>query len=336
MKNANVAIFVPNLGCPHACSFCDQRKIAGQDEIPTPGFVRETAKNALHDLGDNAKNAEIAFFGGSFTAIDRELMISLLEAAYPFTQGGGFKGIRLSTRPDAIDDEILAILKRYNVRAIELGAQSMDENVLKLNRRGHTAEDIVNASSLIKSSGFELGLQMMTGLYGSTREKDVETAHKIAALKPATVRIYPTIVLEGTALGEYCKKGLYNPPSLKDSVSLCAELLEFFHEKNITVIRLGLHAMPSLEKSYIAGPWHPAFRELCENEIYYKKAETAINKADLTNCKNAVLYVKNGEVSKLCGQHRANLMKLEQKYKLRFKIREKDLPRYAVVVQKEL
>lgn len=336
MKNANVAIFVPNLGCPHACSFCDQRKIAGQDEIPTPGFVRETAEKALKDLKENAKNAEIAFFGGSFTAIDRELMVSLLEAAYPFTLDGGFKGIRLSTRPDAIDDEILAILKRYNVRAIELGAQSMDENVLRLNRRGHTAEDIVNASRLIKSAGFELGLQMMTGLYGSTREKDVETAHKIATLEPTTVRIYPTIVLEGTALGEYCKKGLYNPPTLQESVSLCAELLEFFRERNITVIRLGLHAMPSLEKNYIAGPWHPAFRELCESEIYYKKAETAISKKDLANCKNAVLYVKNGEVSKLCGQHRENIIKLEQRYKLRFKIREKDMPQYQIEVRKEL
>lgn len=336
MRNANVAIFVPNLGCPHACSFCDQRKIAGQDEIPTPGFVRETAKKALNDLGENAKNAEIAFFGGSFTAIDRELMVSLLEAAYPFTLEGGFKGIRLSTRPDAIDDEILAILKHYNVKAIELGAQSMDENVLKLNRRGHTAEDIVNASKLIKSAGFELGLQMMTGLYGSTREKDVETAQKLAALEPTTVRIYPTIVLEGTALGEYCKKGLYNPPSLEDSVSLCAELLEFFREKNITVIRLGLHAMPSLEKNYIAGPWHPAFRELCENEIYYKKADAAIKTADLNGCKNAVLFVKNGEVSKLCGQHKKNLLKLSQNYNINFKIREKDMPRYKVEVQKAL
>lgn len=337
MKNANVAIFVPNLGCPHACSFCDQREIAGQEEIPTPEFVRETAEKALSEMGENANNAEIAFFGGSFTCIERGFMVELLKAAYPFTvknavnnNVNAFKGIRISTRPDGISPGILDILKKYNVKAIELGAQSMDDGVLTLNSRGHSSEDIVNASKLIKNAGFELGLQMMTGLYGSDDSKDIATAKKIASLEPKTVRIYPTITLEGTALATFYKRGRYKPCSLEDSVKLCARLLLFFEEKNITVIRLGLHSMPSLVESYVAGPWHPAFRELCQNEIYFSKAHEVIENAYNKNIKSGILYVGKSEVSKLSGQHRKNITALEKEFNLNLKIRELDLPRYTV------
>lgn len=333
MKNANVAIFVPNLGCPHACSFCDQREIAGQEEIPTPEFVRETAKKALSDMGENAKNAEIAFFGGSFTCIERKFMEELLAAAYPFTvktNESAFKGIRISTRPDAITPEILDVLKSYNVKAIELGAQSMDNAVLKMNSRGHTADDIVNASKLIKDYGFELGLQMMTGLYGSDDNKDIETAKKIAELGPKTVRIYPTITLEGTALATFYKRGLYKPSSLDDAVRLCAKLLTFFEDRGITVIRLGLHSMPSLVNSYVAGPWHPAFRELCQNVIYFDKAHKAIENAYNKNIRSGILYVGKSEVSKLSGQHRKNLNALEKEFNITLKIKELDLPKLTV------
>lgn len=333
MKNANVAIFVPNLGCPHACSFCDQRKIAGQEEIPTPELVRATARRALSDLGEDAKNAEIAFFGGSFTAIDPALMNRLLDAAAPFVGENGFKGIRISTRPDAIDDDILKTLKRFGVTAIELGAQSMNARVLELNRRGHTPDDVIAASELIRSYGFELGLQMMTGLYGSTAETDKATARAIASLCPKTVRVYPTIVLEGTLLARLYREGAYKPPELDRSVELCAELLEFFHSRGIKVIRLGLHAMTSLEKNYVAGPWHPAFRELCESVIYRKKAEEALEK--LEGAKAAVLFVAPREISKLAGQHRKNITELERAFGMRLKIRGKELPEYTVEAQKD-
>lgn len=331
MKNANVAIFVPHLGCPHACSFCNQREIAGQERQPTPQDVENIAKNALSDLGLDAQNAEIAFFGGSFTAIERPLMVSLLEAAKPFTGDGGFKGIRLSTRPDAIDEEILDILNKYNVKAIELGAQSMNEKVLVLNRRGHTPQDVENASRLIKSYGFELGLQMMTGLYGSNPQDDFETAKKLAALEPETVRIYPTIVIEGTELARLYREGKYTPPGLEDTVNLCAELLEFFHKQDITIIRLGLHAMKSLEDNYVAGPWHPAFRELCEGKIYLEKAKAELYKLTQNdNPKNAYLYVNPREISKLSGQHRSNILELEDIFKMKIKIRGRELPVYKV------
>jgi len=333
MKNANVAIFVPNLGCPHACSFCDQRKIAGQDTIPTPKNVADTARRALSELGENAKDAEIAFFGGSFTAIEPAFMRSLLEAAAPFIGEGGFKGIRISTRPDAIDGKILTVLKQSGVTSIELGAQSMDERVLACNRRGHTPRDVESASALIRSYGFELGLQMMTGLYGSSMETDKATARAIAALCPRTVRVYPTIVLEGTELARLYREGVYKPPELEKSVELCAGLLDFFRQKDIRVIRLGLHATPGIEQNYVAGPWHPAFRELCESVIYRQKAWTALEGLKGQNCKNAVLFAAPREISKLAGQHRKNILELEDAFDVRLKIRGRDLPEYVVEAQ---
>lgn len=333
MKKANVAIFVPNIGCPHKCSFCDQTEIAGQESAPTAEEVEKTAKKALSELGEKAKDAEIAFFGGSFTAIEPEYMLSLLNAAYPFVGSGGFKGIRISTRPDAVDANMLMTLKRYGVTAIELGAQSMNERVLKLNYRGHTRHDVEAASKLIRGYGIELGLQMMTGLYGSSAEADIMTAHAIAELMPTTVRIYPTIVIKNTMLSRLFDDGRYVPPSLEETVLLCAKLLLFFRERNIQVIRLGLHASPSIEKNYCAGPWHPAFRELCESVIYREKAEKALKILEAASGE-AILYVPCGSVSKLSGQHRKNIIELEKIFNMRLKIRERDLPEYTVEAEK--
>lgn len=336
MKNANIALFVPNLGCPHCCSFCDQRKIAGQEKIPSPAEVERTAREALEYLGDDAQRTEIAFFGGSFTAIEPKLMLGLLDAAFPFTGKGGFRGIRLSTRPDAIDANVLCKLKKRGVTSIELGAQSMDARVLALNDRGHTPRDVESASALIAAYGFELGLQMMTGLYGSSAEIDRMTARAIAGLHPKTVRIYPTVVLEGTLLADLFRSDLYNPPGLEESAELCAELLEFFTSRDIRVIRLGLHAAPGIEDNYVAGPWHPAFRELCEGKIYLSRARKALEKLlekkpdAQGNPEDVALFVAPREVSKLSGQHRCNILELEKEFSLRLKIRTKELEEFAV------
>ena len=272
MKHANISLFVPHQGCPHQCSFCNQKTISGSVKELTPEEVRETLAKAVFD-GVDPQNTEIAFFGGSFTAIDRGYMLSLLEEALPFIKNGDFCGIRVSTRPDAIDEDVLAILKEYGVTSIELGAQSTDSQVLLLNHRGHTRDDIIKASQLIKKAGFSLGLQMMTGLLGDTPEKSLKTAEDIIALRPDTVRIYPTIVLEGTRLGELYECGEYAPQSLEAAVALSATLLERFYDEGITVIRLGLHSGGNVEEGYLAGPYHPAFGELCESEIYLKKAK---------------------------------------------------------------
>lgn len=325
MSHSNVAIFVPHLGCPHNCSFCNQRTISGAQTVPTPQEVSATASGALAQLGDKAAEAEIAFFGGSFTAVEPELMESLLAAAAPFVGKGMFKGIRLSTRPDAIDDFKLDILARYGVTSVELGAQSMDDRVLKMNGRGHTADDVRAASRLIKERGFELGLQMMTGLYGDTPDGARRTAREIAGLAPATVRIYPTIVLRGTELERLRKEGIYKPETLDEAVELCAGLLRFFEGRKIKVIRLGLHASDGIAEEYTGGPWHPAFRELCEGENYRRSAEEAIRKEKARrgdNFRAAELYVAPRCVSKLAGQHRVNILTLEKATGLRLKIKQ--------------
>ncbi len=307
MKHANISLFVPHLGCPHQCSFCNQKTISGATEPLKPEEVTKTLKQAVSD-GVNAENTEIAFFGGSFTAIEKEYMLSLLNATKPFIENGDFCGIRVSTRPDAVNDEILHILKTFGVTAIELGAQSTDENVLLLNNRGHSKADIINASQLIKSHGFSLGLQMMTGLYGSNDDKDYKTAEDIVLLKPDTVRIYPTITLEGTYLAELYKSGKYTPPSLENTISLCAKLLKLFYDNNIKVIRLGLHSGGNVAEGFVAGPYHPAFGELCEGEIYLNEA---INKLKNMPKGDITVYVNPSEISKMTGQKKKNKAYLE-------------------------
>lgn len=319
MKHANISLFVPHQGCPHQCSFCNQKTISGSVKKLTPDEVKGTLEKAVSD-GVNPDNTEIAFFGGSFTAIDREYMLSLLEETKPFIENGDFCGIRISTRPDAIDGEILSILKEYKVTSIELGAQSTDEQVLLLNHRGHTRDDIIKASRLIKENGFSLGLQMMTGLLGDTPEKSLKTAEDIISLKPDTVRIYPTIVLEGTYLGELYKKGDYKPQAVSEAVELCAVLLKRFYEENITVIRLGLHSGGNVEEGFLAGPYHPAFGELCESKIYLEKAKILLsekypleseNICSLSQKKIITLYVNDREISKMTGQKSANKIALK-------------------------
>ncbi len=311
MKHSNVALFIPHNGCPHGCSFCNQRDITGQSRQPSAEDVIRAVQTARESLGDNSRNAEIAFFGGSFTAIDRSYMLELLKAAAPFVQSGEFAGIRCSTRPDAIDREVLALLKQYGVTSIELGAQSMSDEVLEANHRGHTAQDVRNAAALIREEGFSLGLQMMTGLYGSSDELDRATAAALAELKPDTMRIYPTVVLQGTELSALYEQGLYSPPSLEEAVRLCAELLQFFEERNIRVIRLGLHDSDSLEQSRLAGAYHPAFRELCEGEIMYANALAAMKKSRVVQGA-ADFFVHPSSVSRFIGQKRKNLIRLSQ------------------------
>ncbi len=306
MKHANISLFVPHMGCPHQCSFCNQKTISGSVKQLTPEDVLDTLKDA-ENHNNNPENTEIAFFGGSFTAINRDYMVSLLEAAKPFVEKGSFCGIRISTRPDAIDEEILNILKEYHVTAIELGAQSTDEEVLKLNKRGHTREDIFKASELIKAKGFSLGLQMMTGLLGDNFRKSLKTADDIISIKPDTVRIYPTIVLEGTKLCEMYKKGEYTPQTTEEAVRLCSILSERFYKNNIKVIRLGLHSGGNVEEGYIAGPYHPAFGELCESGVYLNIAKEKlkeIKKGKVT------IFVNPREISKMTGQKGSNKEKL--------------------------
>ncbi len=333
MRHANIALFVPHEGCPHMCSFCNQKTISGITRPLLPEEVKAACETAIKSGNASPENSEIAFFGGSFTAIDEDYMLSLLKAAKPYIDRKYFKGVRVSTRPDCIDEKKLRILRQYGVTAIELGAQSMDDGVLALNERGHTAEDVRTASEMISGFGFSLGLQMMTGLYGSSSEKDIYTARELIKLKPETVRIYPTIVLENTALARLMREGKYTPQTLDDAVSLCARLLLMFKENGIRVIRLGLHSGGSVEEGCLGGAYHPAFRELCEGEIYLKKMLAAFS--GLPKGAEYIVEVPEKSVSKAVGQSKRNEKALKN-YGIQCKIKGNEfLSDYEITVKEK-
>ena len=320
---------MPDEGCPHRCSFCNQKTISGKTKRLRTEDIDSAVKTALESADCN--KGEIAFFGGSFTAIDKDYMISLLERAGMYIDKGLFAGIRISTRPDCISEEILDILKHYGVTSIELGCQSMSDEVLRLNNRGHLAKDVVYSAGMIKSYGFEFGVQMMTGLYGDDNETAIETAKKLIALSPDTARIYPTVVLENTELERLYKSGEYTPQSVDEAAELCSELLMMFHEKGIRVIRVGLHSGGNVEEGYVAGAYHPAFREICESRIYLRKVLSEIKrqgtpKGDLT------VTVGSSFVSMMSGQKKFNSEKLrEMGYNLKIK-QDKNMKKYEIEV----
>ncbi len=304
MKHANVAFFVPMVGCPHRCSFCDQNCITGENSVPTAEEVEKTLKKAARELHGFAEKSEIAFFGGSFTMIPQELMCSYLSIAKKWIDRKAFSGIRVSTRPDAIDEKVLKTLKEYGVTAIELGAQSCSDEVLAKNFRGHSFADIQKAAALIKEFGFSLGLQMMTGMPGSTKTDDITTGARFAALQPDTVRIYPTLVLKNTLAAKWYEQGEYIPQTVEEAAETCAELLDIFELYKIRVIRMGLHAEESLEDSLVAGPYHPAFREICESLRFRKKIEPLLFRLPKGSYE---LKVHPTEISKCSGQKKANV-----------------------------
>lgn len=305
MKHSNISIFVPHIGCPNKCSFCDQNTISGTAHAPDGGEVSKICQKALGEM-NLPENAEIAFFGGSFTAIPRRYMTELLEAASRFVGDGKFKGIRISTRPDCIDAEILRLLRSYGVTSIELGAQSMCDNVLKLNDRGHSAQDVADACGLIREFGFELGLQMMIGLYGSSPEDEMETVRKIAALKPDTLRIYPVVILKGTRLGELLQSGEYVPFDFDKAVELAAAAMIMAEGSGIRVIKCGLHASEFVERDMLGGFYHPAFRELCEGLIYRYNIEFALKSVGNTD-EEIVFAVAPTCISKAMGHKKSNI-----------------------------
>lgn len=305
MGHSNISIFIPHKGCPNCCSFCNQRTISSTESAPDAAEVTRLLSDAVPKLKDPS-DTEIAFFGGSFTAIDRDYMVSLLKAAYPFAQK--LAGIRISTRPDCISREVLDVLKKYGVTSIELGAQSMRDSVLEANDRGHSSEDVRKASELIKEYGFSLGLQMMTGLYMSSSEDDIYTAREIIALRPDTVRIYPVVILGGTKLADLYQSGVYQTYSLNEMTVLCADLLTEFEAAGIKVIRLGLHSSEAVEGEAVGGYYHPAFRELCLGVIFRRLMEEK-----LTHAGDFTVYVSPRSMSMASGQKKCNISYFKEK-----------------------
>lgn len=266
MKHYTIPVFVPELACPNRCVFCNQNSISGCLEQPGMAEVAQIIEDRLKTIPKEGTHIEIGFFGGNFTGIEETLQRSYLSIAYKYLVSEAIQGIRLSTRPDYIDLSALGLLKEYGVSTIELGAQSLDDEVLKLAGRGHSVSDIEKASRLILENGFKLGLQMMTGLPGDTPDKSIRTAKKIIQLGAENTRIYPTLVIKDTQLAELWHNGSYKPQSLEEAVTLTATLLEIFKEAGVKVIRVGLHPSKELLEGgeLLAGPYHPNFRQLAE------------------------------------------------------------------------
>lgn len=327
-----IPIFVPHLGCPHDCIFCNQKKITGLSTNVADVDVKNIIEEHLETFPKGDISIEVAFYGGSFTGIDKNVQKELLSIPYKYKKKGIINGIRLSTRPDYIDEEILNILKTYSVDTIELGVQSLDEEVLKNSYRGHSVKDVYRAAELIKEQGFNLGLQMMIGLVGDTKDKSLFTAKEFVKLNPYCVRIYPTLVIKDTYLNKMYKEEKYKPLSIDETVDIVTDILLLFEYYNIDVIRIGLQPTENIQlgKDVIAGPFHPSFRQLVESNIYKLILENHLSNYKKDLITNQILFIETNEknISNIVGQKSFNTNYLVNKYKLEgVKISKEDLPR---------
>ena len=318
-KEYIIPIFVPHLGCLNNCTFCNQKRISGQTKMVTAKDVKDTIEYYLKNFKDNHKYVEVAFFGGSFTAIEKEKQEELLEAVQEYLKAKKVNSIRISTRPDCIDKDILKRMKKYHVKTIELGVQSTNNYILTKCKRGHTFEDTKKASKLIRRYGFILGHQMMVGLPESTKQDEINTAKELIKLKPKIVRVYPVLVIKDTELADEYNRGEYTPLTIGQAVERCKEIVDLFNRNKIKVIRIGLQnteeiSDPENEKSsVIAGPYHPAFRQLVESGMWY---DSIVNEIKKVNAKVKKVKIKANDlnVNNIIGHKKENILKLKETY----------------------
>jgi histone acetyltransferase (RNA polymerase elongator complex component) len=308
MKHYNIPIFIPELACPNRCIYCNQRHISGQLQAVKPEEIKQIIEQHLATF-IRPSEVELAFFGGSFTGIDEKDMLTYLQIVQPYIEQGEIKSIRISTRPDYINEKILDILQQYNIKDIELGAQSLNEEVLAFAKRGHTVRDVENASQLIKSYGFSLGLQMMIGLPLDTVEKSKETAKKILKLGAESTRIYPTLVINNTDLADLYRQNKYKALSLDEAVDWTAEIYKIFSQSSIKILRVGLHPSEALINGteLLAGPFHVSFKELVLTKIWQEKFEKLpIN--------TKTIFVNPKEINYAIGYNSKNKQLLQKKF----------------------
>ncbi len=336
-RHVNIPIFIPHLGCPNQCVFCNQRHISGVSHFD-PDSVIPQIESALSTI-DNDAEVEIAFFGGSFTGIDRSLMLRLLEIAAHYIGSGRISGIRCSTRPDYIDAEILGMLASHGVKVIELGLQSTDQRVLSASKRGHTFEDEQKACRMIVEAGFELVGQMMIGLPASTPESELATAEFIVNVGAKGARIYPTVVFKDTELCDMALCGLYTPISVDEAVDRSVGPLKLFLDSGVEIIRIGLCSSENLsnEDTYFAGPNHPALGEMIISRLYYQNICNKARQSDVIAGRRLRVYVAPGALSKAIGQKKENKIRLIKEFGLadiRF-IEDSDLIGYELKLEFE-
>ncbi|MDO9510679.1 MAG: radical SAM protein [Bacteroidales bacterium] len=305
-KHVNIPVFIPEQGCKFRCSFCNQHSITTKKQLPEVFEIHELIRSHLQTLSVNTE-VQIAFFGGNFCGLEKEEKIKYLQISDYYINSGIIDSVRISTRPDTITMEELIFLKDHHVKNIELGAQSMDDEVLKQSGRGHTAECTRDASRLIRSMGFVLGLQMMIGLPGDTLEKSIQTAHEIVDCMASETRIYPCLVIENTVLASWYQEGLYQAMNLDEAVNTAAVLFGIFESAGVRILKAGLHPSKELndESALIAGPYHASFRELVETRIWGELLLSEIKThALLSECIR--IYVPRGSINFASGYKGVN------------------------------
>lgn len=301
-----VPVFVPHYGCPNDCIFCNQRKITNKSYVNDLKQTKLDIEEYLTFFSDKKNNTQIAFYGGSFTGLPEEIMIEYLKLANVFIKNKEVDSIRLSTRPDYIDNNILDILKKYNVDTIELGVQSLDEDVLVYNNRGHNAKVVYEASKLIKDYGFTLGLQQMVGLYKDDYNKNIFTAKEFVKIAPSFVRIYPTLIIKETELEKIYKNGDYIPLTVEESVKIIKILYMIYYLHNIEIIRIGLQPTENINegKDIVSGPFHAAYRQLVLQDIFKDILYNIFSARK--NVKEVKIYCNNKTISYIVGNKGSN------------------------------
>jgi len=309
-----IPVFLPAMGCHERCLFCNQKTAA--EELPSPSSVRNFIETSLNRLPSKKKNREkqVAFYGGSFTAIHRDHQVCYLKEVQPFLPSGLIHSIRISTRPDALDGEILSLLKKYSVKTVEIGVQSMIDEVLLLAHRGHCAADTVNAVSRLQDKKFEVGLQLMIGLPGDTYDRFIQTLDRVIELQPDFVRIHPTLVLKGAPLEDVWRAGEYSPLPLDETVQWLKKGILELEESSIRVARIGLQPTKELERDYIAGPYHPALHQLIDSAIFFDMAISLLQVSQKNG--RALFLCHPKEVSNLRGQKNENILRLKKNFNL--------------------
>ena len=327
-----IPIFLPSLGCPERCLFCNQRATA--EEAPAPSFVRDFVEKSIKGLPSNgAREKQVAFYGGSFTAMNRGEQVRYLKEIRPFLVSELIHSLRISTRPDALDEETLSLLKEYGVKTIEIGAQSMIDEVLFLSRRGHRAGDTITACSRIKRWGFEMGIHLMMGLPGDTCERFLWTLDQVIDLKPDFLRIHPTLVLKGSPLEILWRQGRYTPLSLEDTVHWLRQGLFKLERSSIRLARIGLQPTRELENHFLAGPYHAALHQLVDSEIAFDMAKHLLQVYPEEN--RPLFLCHPRDVSNLRGQRNENILNLKARFRLKEIViqNREDLPRGSLLLQ---
>ena len=312
-----VPIFIPNQGCPHRCVFCDQEKITSQPARamngPTVHEVLDQARRSGSFSGRSHR--EIAFYGGTFASLPEKTIRELLGVVAPYLQEGIFHSVRVSTRPDSLDGKKAALLKALGVSTVELGSQSMDDDVLRMTRRGHTAGDTEKAADLLREHGFNVGIQLMPGLPGDSAGRFYATVQRVIRIKPDMVRLYPVVVIRGTELAQWFEKGTYEPLTLEEAVRICAESCLGFEEAGIPVIRIGLMTSPSLrgKGEVVGGPWHESFGHLVRSGIYHRRIEAFLPGPG--EAKRISIRIPSKEISLLRGHRNEGIRRIEERTK---------------------